>query len=252
MVHVTDAQVAQYKDDGFLIVPNFLEREHSAAALQGFFDNFAAPYEQWAAEGGNDPDGVRTHGGTSAKPRKAPRPATVFPWDSPALNLCAVHPDLIDACERMIGTPNIRLCEAHCGMKYACADGFRQSGKQDEGQPDGYHQDFGNNTLGPGAPAQEDDYQHIACFYMLDEVTPGMAPIQMLKHSHSDPRSEDFDPFIASERDASKMLVPAGSLCFYSILTYHAASDWDANLAPTGHRAAMWVSYSNAARNRLW
>ena len=40
------------------------------------------------------------------------------------LNLCTVHPDLIDACERIIGTTNIRLCEAHCGIKYAMADGW--------------------------------------------------------------------------------------------------------------------------------
>ena len=226
MVHVTDAEVATYKRDGFLIVDNFLSRAESAEALEGFFDNFAAPYDEWVASGANDSGGQRTHGGTKAKPRKLENSVTVFPWASSGLNLCAVHPNLINACERIIGTTNIRLCEAHCGMKYAMDDGFRQSGKSDPGQPDGYHQDFGNNTLGPGLAAQEDDYQHIACFYCLDTVTEGMGPIQMLKHSHVDPRDENFDPFHASAHDSQKMIVPAGSLCFYSIHTYHAASDW--------------------------
>ena len=91
MVRVTDAQIRQYKQDGFLIVPKFLGEEHAAAALEGFFDNFAAPYEDWAADGGNDPDGVKTHGGTAAKPRVAARPATVFPWAVSLFKLKA-HP----------------------------------------------------------------------------------------------------------------------------------------------------------------
>jgi hypothetical protein len=242
MVYVTDAQIAQYKRDGYLIVDSFLTRPESCAALEGFFDNFAVPYGEFVDSGGG---GARTHGGTRARPRKFEAPVVVFPWASPGLNLCPVHPDLIDACERIIGTPNIRLCEAHCGMKYATDEGWRQSGKRDASQPDGYHQDFGNNTLGPGVAPAEDSYQHVACFYCLDDVRPGQAPIQMLKHRHRDPRDPDFDPVAASARDAQKMLVPAGSLCFYSIFTYHAASDWDRAIAPSGHRPVMWVSYSN-------
>ena len=39
MVYVTDEQIAQYKRDGYLIVPSFLSDEESAAALEGFYDN---------------------------------------------------------------------------------------------------------------------------------------------------------------------------------------------------------------------
>ena len=76
----------------------------------------------------------------------------MFPWGnfrgSPTggMNLCAVHPDLIDACERIIGTTNIRLCEAHCGIKYAMEEGWRQSGKREpdpDNAHDGYHQEYG-------------------------------------------------------------------------------------------------------------
>ena len=31
-------------------------------------------------------------------------------------------------------------------------EGWRQSGKQSADQGDGYHQDYGGNTIGPGAP----------------------------------------------------------------------------------------------------
>jgi hypothetical protein len=148
MVHVTDAQIAQYKADGYLIVPAFLTPEESAAALDGFWDNFAGPYDDWVEQGsGPSP----THGGFAAKPRVQNSAVTVFPWGSAGLNLCTVHPHLIDACERIIGTANIRLCEAHCGIKYAMEEGWKQSGKRDPTQADGFHQDFGNNTIGPGS-----------------------------------------------------------------------------------------------------
>ena len=39
MVYITDEQIAQYKRDGYLIIPSFLNGEESAAALQGFYDN---------------------------------------------------------------------------------------------------------------------------------------------------------------------------------------------------------------------
>jgi hypothetical protein len=220
---------------------------------------FAGPYEDWIEQGANPNPGA--HGGFAAEPRKAGRATTVFPWGNYAksptggLNLCAVHPDLIDACERIIGTTNIRLCEAHCGIKYAMADGWRQSGKREpdpENKHDGYHQDYGNNTIGPSLTDLEDDYQHIACFYCLDEVAPGMGPIQMLRHGTSKPSDDNWSSQHASAKDSEKFICPPGSLCFYSIYTWHAASDWNTALAPTGARPVMWVSYSNANRNRLW
>ena len=74
----------------------------------------------------------------------------------------------------------------------------------------------------------------------------------MLRHDAVDPNDPDFSAKVASNQESDKMIVPPGSLCFYSIFTYHAASDWDTSIAPTGARPVMWVSYSNAARNRLW
>ena len=259
MVYVTDEQIAQYKRDGYLIIPSFLSEAESADALEGFYDNFAGPYDDWIAQGANPKPGA--HGGFAADPRKAGGATTVFPWgnfrDSPTggLNLCPVHPDLIDACERIIGTTNIRLCEGHCGIKYAMADGWRQSGKREpdpENARDGYHQDYGNNTIGPGRADVEDDYQHIACFYCLDGVSPGHGPIQMLRHSATKPNEEGWSAQHASAVDSEKFICPPGSLCFYSIFTWHAASDWNTDVAPTGARPVMWVSYSNADRNRLW
>lgn len=219
MVYVTDAQIAQFKRHGYLILPNFLNEEETAAAQRGFFSCYADRWEE-----------------------RGKKPATrkgqcFFPWTDPGLNEVCVHHDLIDACERIIGSKEIRLCEAHCGIKYAEP---YASGKVGGTAPGHWHQDYGNNTLGPCLKPADDDFQQVICFYLLDDVRPGMAPIQMLSNEQTD------------VTHAEAVIVPAGSACFYSVYTMHAASDWDLNLAPTGHRPTMHVCYSNASRNRLW
>ena len=39
-MYITDAQLATYKDQGFLIVENFLTKDEQQAALDGFFHPF--------------------------------------------------------------------------------------------------------------------------------------------------------------------------------------------------------------------
>ena len=79
-----------------------------------------------------------------------------------------------------------------------------------------------------------------------------MGPIQMLRHGATKPNEDDWSAQTASNEQSDKFICPPGSLCFYSIFTWHAASDWNTTIAPTGARPVMWVSYSNADRNRLW
>ena len=74
----------------------------------------------------------------------------------------------------------------------------------------------------------------------------------MLRHGATKPNEDDWSAQTASNEQSDKFICPPGSLCFYSIFTWHAASDWNTTIAPTGARPVMWVSYSNADRNRLW
>mmetsp|Transcript_60154 Transcript_60154/g.105361 ORF Transcript_60154/g.105361 Transcript_60154/m.105361 type:complete len:446 (+) Transcript_60154:87-1424(+) len=219
MVRITDEQIEQYKKHGYLIVPNFLTPEETEAAQNGFFSCYA---DRWEERG---------------KTPSQPKGQMMFPWTDPALNQICTHPDLIDACERVIGSKEIRLCEAHCGIKYAEE---WKAGKVGGTSPEFWHQDYTNNTIGPALKPSEDDFQQIICFYLLTDVKPGMAPIQMLSNTKDD------------VKDAEKVIVPAGSACFYTVYTYHAASQWDVKMAPTGHRASMHVSYCNSNRSRMW
>jgi hypothetical protein len=208
-MRITDEQIAQFKRDGFLIIENFLTREEQQSALQGFFEWFAPPYEEWlAADKQNNRPQIR-----------------MFPWDHSGLNHAITHPDLIDAAERIIGTSELRLSEAHLGVKY-------YSMTKSPGTAIGYyHQDYRNNTLGP--IIEPDEYQHLFFFYTFDDVKPGMAPIHMVGNGKT-------------EKEAVPMIVPGGSICLYTPFTWHAASEFQV----PGHRAVAWVGYSR--KDRPW
>ena len=204
-MHITDEQLAQFKEQGFLIVENFLSQPEQEAALEGFFRFFAPPYEEYVA-----------NNRVNDRPRQV-----LFPWDHSALNHVAIHPDLVDAAERLLQTREIRLCESHLGMKYAGEEHWTA-----------FHIDYGNNTLGP--LIAEDDFMNLSCFYCFDDVEEDMAPIRMVPNGRPD-------------QEAIPMVVPAGSVCLYSVFTRHAASDF---VAARGHRPVMWVGFTR--KDRPW
>ena len=171
----------------------------------GFFSLFAPPYQEYLAAGRQN-----------LTPRQA-----LFPWDHSGLNHVTVHPDLVSAAERVLGTREIRLDEGHLGMKYAGEQHWTD-----------FHIDYGNNTLGP--VIEPDDFMHLACFYCFEDVDAGSAPIRMVPNGRPD-------------HEAVPMIVPGGSVCLYSIYTRHAASDFT---GATGHRPVMWVGFTR--KDRPW
>ncbi|NKB68155.1 MAG: hypothetical protein GKR89_13920 [Candidatus Latescibacteria bacterium] len=156
-MHITDEQIATYRQQGFVIIENFLTADEAEAARHGFFSLFAPPYDQYIAEG---------------RQNNTPRQG-LFPWDHTGLNHVTTHPDLIDAAERVLQTREIRLCEGHLGMKYAGQEHWHN-----------FHIDYGNNTLGP--LMEPDDFMNLACFYCFDDVDAGLAPIRMVPNGRPD------------------------------------------------------------------
>lgn len=204
-MYITDDQIAMYKQNGFVIIENFLNSEEQQAALDGFFKFYASTYDDYVS-----------NGHTNKTPQQ-----TIFPWDHSGLNHVTVHPDLIHAAERILGTREIALCEGHLGMKYA-----------GEEYGVGVHIDHGNNTIGP--LVEPDDFMNLVCFYCFDDVQEGMAPICMIPNG-------------CAEDEAVPMIVPGGSVCLYSIFTRHTASPFT---AAHGHRPTMWVGFSR--KDRPW
>ena len=204
-MHISDAQLDTYKEQGFLIIENFLTPDEREAALEGFFTHFSPSYDRYCANN-----------------RQNDTPCEIlFPWDHSGRNHVTIHPDLIDAAERVLGTREIRLAEGHLGMKYA-----------GEEYGTGFHIDYGNNTLGP--LIDPDDFMNLACFYCFDDVKEGMAPILMVPNGRPD-------------EEAVPMIVPGGSVCLYSVFTRHSAS---AFTATEGHRPVMWVGFTR--KDRPW
>ena len=204
-MHITDAQLDLYRRQGFLIIENFLTDQERTAALDGFFSLFAPPYQEYVAAGRQN-----------LTPRQA-----LFPWDHSGLNHVTVHPDLVSAAVRLLGTREIRLDEGHLGMKYAGEQYWTD-----------FHIDYGNNTLGP--IIEPDDFMHLACFYCFEDVDAGSAPIRMVPNGRPD-------------HESVPMIVPGGSVCLYSIYTRHTASDFT---GATGHRPVMWVGFTR--KDRPW
>jgi hypothetical protein len=130
------------------------------------------------------------------------------------------HPDLIDAAERITGTTDLRLCEAHLGVKYPRVN-----------EDEGWHKDYWNNTLGPELTDPPQMAQHPVFFYYFTDVGPDDAPIRMLTHD-----STTYDDQVA-------ITGPAGTLCIYSLYTRHTATDFR---KPAAERAVAWVAMYDA------
>lgn len=207
-MRISDQAIETFKKQGYVVIENFLTKEEKTSALEGFYQYFAPPYETFI-KNGNKNDTIQQ---------------SLFPWDHSGLNHAITHPDLIDAAERIMGTREIRLSEAHLGMKYYQA-------KTPTSTPGEFHEDYWNNTLGPRQ--YPDDFQHIYFFYCFDDVKPGMAPILIVPNGKSDGGAEEI-------------IVPGGSVAIYSIFTRHAASEF----TKPGHRPASWVGFSR--KDRPW
>ena len=163
-MYITDEQILQYKEDGFLIIENFLTENERRSALDGFYKHFAPPYHRYI----------------EANRKNETAKEVLFPWDHSGLNHVTTHPDLIDAAERVLETREIRLGEGHLGIKYAGEEHWTN-----------FHIDYGNNTLGP--IIQPDDFKHLACFYCFEDVTLELAPIRMVRNGSPD---NEFVPMV--------------------------------------------------------
>ncbi len=187
-MRIPDDAIAELRRRGFVFVERFLDEDERRAALAGFHELYAPPFEHWDAQG-------RVWSAAKA------RPARSFPWGHAGLDHVATHPDLVGVAERILGTSAIRLCDASLGMKYP---GDRS--------PVRFHVDFRHNTLGPKLV---DPHANVRFFLCLEDVRPGMAPILMVPRGRRD-------------GDARPMFCPGGSLCIYEPLTRHSASPFTA------------------------
>lgn len=248
-MRVSDASLAEVREQGFTIVPEFLDSDELAAAQECVWNTFPRPADY--------------HTDPSAHPRLATSQFAglrLFPYEGWALNRLAFHPDLVDAVERYLATDDVQLYKIELWAKY--------SGATDYDQP--LHRDFGNHSL--VVPRHDGWAAQVTTFILLSDVTEldGPTMVVPLQHSQDIPfvpdEIEPGWPFGLPRGSLAEFEVPvtgpAGSLFMYRTDVLHRGSNFRAEgrariamLADFQARGPAWMgklAWPNHALSPWW
>src|SRR4051812_5954329 len=162
-VRITQEQIAQYLQHGFVVVPGFLTQHEVSAARENMLryvptaDELSATPERysWIYE---DPEHLQTE----------------FPFAGEALNDVSTHPEILAFVERVLGTGDVLLSQAAIWAKYAETGGeFEQ----------GLHLDYQGNTL--VVPRDDADYRQVNMILYYSDVTDEMGPTYVVSKDHT-------------------------------------------------------------------
>lgn len=157
-----------------------------------------------------------------------------FPFLGSALNLLAVHEDLIDFAEQVTGLEQMFMTQATLWAKYPGVD-YDQS----------LHADYLNNTL--LWPRSDGPFQQLPMIIYLKEVTPDLGPTCVLSKEYDDltsgpgVRAKETHPALYDYE--VPVTVPAGSVLIHTMRTLHRGSRMTAG---EGMRLSLHVVYRGA------
>jgi hypothetical protein len=204
-VKVPDATLEEVRHRGFSLLEGFLEPAELAAAQHALALHFPATEEYFA-----DPPSHAKYA------RSQFAGVEEFPYRSWDLNRLAVHPDLVDAAERYLGTTELHLYKIELWAKYAGAINYDQP----------LHRDYGSHSL--VVPRLDGRYQQITTFIYLSDVTAADGPTRIVPYDRGQdvpftPLYLDFGAMAEAEVAA---VGPAGSLLVYRTDVLHRGSDF--------------------------
>jgi hypothetical protein len=203
-MRVPDANLTEVRQRGFSLLEGFLHDDELRAAQEALWLHFPRPERYFA-----DPDSY-AHLATSQFAG-----VEEFPYRSWDLNHLAVHPDLVDAAERYLETPQLHLYKVELWAKY--------SGAVDYDQP--LHRDYGSHSL--VVPRGEPRYQQLTTFIYLSDVTAADGPTRIVPYE--DGKAVPFTPLYLPFGELAEREVactgPAGSLLLYRTDILHRGSD---------------------------
>jgi hypothetical protein len=204
-VHVPEAALDDVREHGFVLVENFLTSEELSAAQQALWLHFPTPDEYFA-----DPASY-PHYATSQFAG-----VEEFPYRSWDLNRLAIHPDLVDAAERYLGTVELHLYKIELWAKYAGAVDYHQP----------LHRDYGSHSL--VVPRVDGGYQQLTTFIFLSDVTDEDSPTRIVPYERG--KDVPFTPLYFEPGDLGAAEVPAvgpaGSLLVYRTDVLHRGSNF--------------------------
>jgi Phytanoyl-CoA dioxygenase (PhyH) len=206
-VRVPDTALDEVRTRGFVLVEGFLTPTELAAARDALWLHFPKPDEYFVSPAKYPQYSASQFAGVEEFPYRS--------WD---LNHLAFHPDLVDAAERYLGTPELHLYKVELWAKYA--------GAVDYDQP--LHRDYGSHSL--VVPRVDGRYQQLTTFVFLSDVTADDGPTRIVPYECGKdipftPLYGDFGAVADAEVAATG---PAGSLLVYRTDILHRGSNFAA------------------------
>ena len=203
-MRISDASLDEVRDRGFCLVEGFLGPEELDEAQQALWLHFPKPEEFFA-----DPSRYPEYNGDQFGGVRE------FPYRSWDLNHLAFHPDLVDAVERYLGTPELHLYKIELWAKYG--------GAADYDQP--LHRDYGSHSL--VAPRVDGRYQQLTTFIFLSDVTEGDGPTRIVpwEAGRDVPFTPLYLPFGELAGSEISAVGSAGSLLVYRTDILHRGSN---------------------------
>jgi ectoine hydroxylase-related dioxygenase (phytanoyl-CoA dioxygenase family) len=198
---ITDAQVAEWHEHGYVLVPDFLSGEQLDAARDNAYRYFPTAAEYYAAP---------------QRYKNLPRDAQ-FPFAGDALNNISTGAELVGAARRIVGSDDVFLTQSLLWAKYA--------GRGDWEQP--HHVDYQNNSL--VVPSDAPGFRQTGSILYLEDVTLELGPTYLVPRGASRgqslvpaaPPADDVPHLYRAERP---VLAKAGTIMLYDMQTFHRGS----------------------------
>jgi hypothetical protein len=225
-VRVPDATLEEVRQHGFSLMEGFLAPDELKAAQNALWLHFPTPEDYFADPGRHAQYAGSQFAGVEEFPYRA--------WD---LNRLAVHPDLVDAAERYLGTAELHLYKVELWAKYAGAVNYDQP----------LHRDYGSHSL--VVPRLDNRYQQMTTFIYLSDVTKDDGPTRIVPFEQG--VHVPFTPLYIERGAMADVEVPAigpaGSLLIYRSDVLHRGS----NFAAAG-RSRFSILADYQARGTTW
>jgi len=230
---LTPSQIEQFRQDGFIIVPNVFDGDKMDTARLAMDQIlYGKPYEEWLV----DFDAGKTEGVSDgfSTTHDHEQGRTQFPTGSDALDGLISNENYLDMFEQCLGDA-ASYCNAHLFLRAGPTD------KRHSEHPwEGYHIDHLTNCLLP--PSHDDRFAYVNSAAYLHDVPEDGAPMKVIPGSHRLAQETYLHAFAGDNAGGGSVQdlrlahglaepVPAvgarGSAMFYSSYLMHAAQPFD-------------------------
>jgi hypothetical protein len=221
-VRVPDEHVEQLHAQGYTAIEGFVRGQLLRQAQHALWLRFPRPEEYHA-----DPERFPEY---SKSQFAGLHPGACPSWE---LNRLAVHDDLIDFAERVLGSDDLNLYKIELWAKYAGAVDYDQH----------HHRDYGNHSL--VVPRRADPVKQLTTFLLLSDVTEADGPTKVIPFDRGSavPYWPNHAPDPALRDQEVSITGPAGTLFAYRTDILHRGSQM------TGERASRFALLADF---RVW